>query len=59
MSPSPSVDPDSDVMSVASIGGSDTNSDYVKSADKSPTRPSNTPDLVGHTRKLEAMYDVS
>ena len=45
VSPSPPADPDSDVMAVASIGGSDGKSDYVELAENSPTSPSNTLDL--------------
>ena len=44
-SPSPPVDQDSDVTSVASIGESNGDSDYVESAKNSPTSPDNTPDL--------------
>ena len=58
-SPSLPGDPDRDVTLVASIGGSDNNSDYVKLAKNSPMSPSNTPDLVGHIRKLEGMHKVA
>ena len=58
-SPSPSVNQDSDVMSVASIGESDGDSDYVESAKNSPTIPANMPDLAGHISKLEATHEVS
>ena len=57
-SSSPPADPDSDVVSVASIGGSYGDSDYVKSAKNSPTSPSNMPDLAGHIRDLEAVHEV-
>ena len=56
MSPSPPANLDSDVTSVASIGGSDVDSDYVKSAEKSPMIPANTPDLMGHISELEEMH---
>ena len=46
-------DPYRDVTSVVSIGGSDNNSNYVKSAENSPTSPSNAPDLAGHISELE------
>ena len=42
-------------MSVASIGESDGDSDYVESAENSPTSPANTPDLEGHIIELEEM----
>ena len=58
-SPSPPTDPDSDVLSVASIGGSDGDSDYVESAENSPTSPANTLDLAGHIIELEAIHEVS
>ena len=45
-------------MPVASIGGSDGDSYYADSDEKSPTSLSNTPDLVGHISKLEAMHEV-
>ena len=54
--PSPPADLDSNVMSEASFGGSDGNSDYVESAKNSPMSLAKTPDLTGHTRKLEAMH---
>ena len=54
----PPADPDSDVMSVASIGGSDGDSDYVESAENSPTSPANMPDLVGDISELEEMHEV-
>ena len=59
MPPSPPANTDSDVMLVASIGRSECDSDYVKLAKKLPTSPANTPDLAGHTRKLEAMKAIS
>ena len=52
------ADPDSDIMSVESIGGSDGNSDYVELAENSLTSPDKTLDLAGRIRKLEAMYEV-
>ena len=58
-SPSPPVNPESDVMLVASIGEGDGNSDYVDSAENSPTSPTNTSDLAGHIIELEAMHEVS
>ena len=45
-------------MLVASIGGSDGDSDYVEAAKISPTRPANTPDLAGHSSELEEMHEV-
>ena len=57
--PSPPADPDSDVTSVASFGGSYGESDYVELAKNSPIISSKTPDLKGHTRKLEKMHKVS
>ena len=59
MSPSLPANPDSDVMSVSIIGGSDGNSYYVELAKNLPTSPAKTPDLVGHTIKLEMMHEVS
>ena len=50
--------PDSDVMSAASFGGSDGNSDYVKLAKNSPTSLANTTDLEGNISKLETMKDI-
>ena len=58
-SPSPPADPDSDVILAAIFGGSDGNSDYVELSKHSPSSLANMPDLVGHTRKLEAMRNVS
>ena len=58
VSPSPPVDPGSDFMSVAIIGGSDSDSDYVDSDKKSPTISANALDLAGHISKLEAMHNV-
>ena len=46
-------------MLVASFGVSDGDSDYVKSAEKSPMRSANTPNLEGHISKLETMHEVS
>ena len=46
-------------MSEASFGGSDGNSDYVKSEENSLTSLSNTPDLEGHIIELETMHKVS
>ena len=45
-SPSPPDKLDSDVTSVAIIGESDGDSDYVESAKNSPTSLANTPDLA-------------
>ena len=58
-SPSPPSDPDSDVTLVASIGGSDGNSDYVEAAKISPTSRANKLELVGHLSKLEEMHEVT
>ena len=57
-SPSLPVNLDSDVTLVASIGESDGDSDYVESAENSPTSPANTPDLGGHISELEEMHEV-
>ena len=43
---------------MASIGESDGNSDYVKSAKNSPTSLANTPDLAGNTSELEEIHKV-
>ena len=59
VSPSPPSDQDSDVMLAAIIGESDSDSDYVESAENSPTSPSNKPDLEGHISDLEEMYEVA
>ena len=53
-SPSPPVDPESDVTSAASDG----ESDYVELSENSPTIPVNIPDLAGNTSKIEAMQEV-
>ena len=58
MSPSPPADLDSDVMSVASFGGSDSNSYYVKLAENSPTSPAKTRYLAGNVSELEAMQKI-
>ena len=58
-SPSPPANLDSDVTSVASIGGSDGDSDYVELAENSPPSPANMPDLAGHIIELEEMHDVA
>ena len=58
-SPSPPADLDSDVTSVASIGESEGESDYVESAENLPTIPDNTPNLAVHTSKIEEMHEVS
>ena len=57
-SPSRLANPDSDVTSAASFGGSDRDLDYVKLAKNSPTILSKTPDFTGHIRKLEAMHEI-
>ena len=57
--PSPPIDPDSDVISAESFGGSDGDLDYAELAENSPTRSVNTPDFEGHIRKLETMHEVS
>ena len=59
MSLSPPANLDSDVILVASIVGSDGNSDYVESDEDSPTSPANTPDLAGHISELEEMHEVA
>ena len=56
---SPPANQNSDVTSVASTGESDSDSDYVESTENSPTSPSNTADLTGHTRELEEMHKVA
>ena len=58
-SPSPPANLDSDVKSVASIGESDDNSDYVESSEKSPTSPANKLDLAAHISKLEGIHEVA
>ena len=58
-SPSPPDDQDSDVTSVASIGESDGDSDYVELAKNSPKIPANKPDLEGNTSELEEMHEVA
>ena len=44
---------------MASTGDSDVKSDYVELTENSPTSPANTPDLAGHTRKLEGMHKAA
>ena len=46
-------------MSMSNIGESDSDSDYVESAENSPTSLSNTPDPAGHISELEEMHEVS
>ena len=58
-SPSPPVDLDSDVTSVASIEDSDGDSDYVESAENPPISLANTLYLAGHISKLEEMNEVA
>ena len=58
-SPSPPSNPDNDITLAASFGGSDGNSDYVRSAKNSPTRLANKPNLEGHINELETMQEVS
>ena len=58
-SPSLPANQDSDVTSVASIGESNEDLDYVESAEKSPMSPANTPDLKGHISELEEMHEVA
>ena len=58
-SPSPLANLESDVTSAASIGENDSDSDYVKSAENSPTSPANTPDLTGHISEPEEMHEVA
>ena len=52
VSPSPLTNQDSDVTSVASIGYSDGDLDYVELAKNSPTSPANTTDLAGHISEI-------
>ena len=58
-SPSPPSNPDNDITLAASFGGSDGNSDYVRSAKNSPTRLASKPDLEGHINELETMQEVA
>ena len=44
---------------MASIGGIDGNSDYVKLAKNPPTSPANTLDLAEHIIELEEMHEVA
>ena len=44
---------------MSNIGESDSDSDYVESAENSPTSLANTPDLVGHISELEEMHEVA
>ena len=46
-------------MSVESIEESDGDSDYVESAENSPTSPANTPDLKGNISELKEMHEVT
>ena len=57
--PSLPANPDSDVTPEAIFGGSDGNSDYVRSAKNSPTRLANKPNLEGHINELETMKEVA
>ena len=58
-SPRQPANPDSDVMLVASFGGSNSDSEYVELAEKSPLSLTNMPYLARHTSKLETMHEVS
>ena len=57
-SPSPPANQDSGVAPVASIRESDSDWNYAKLNENSPTSPANTPDLAGHIIELEEMYEV-
>ena len=57
-SPRPTADPDSDITSTASFGGSDGNFEYINSTENSPSILAIKPDLAGHTSKLENMYEI-
>ena len=59
MPPIPPANPNSDVMSEASFGESDGNSDYVESTKNSPMSSANTPDLDGYISELEMVHEVS
>ena len=52
------VDPDSDVMSTYRYGGSNGDSEYDESTGNLPMSSAIKPDIAGHTRKLEMMYEV-
>ena len=45
-------------MSAVIFGESGSDSDYVESAENSPTSPANTLDLTGHVSKMEAIHEV-
>ena len=57
-SPSPPNNPDSDVMSEDSFGGSDGDSKYIELAKNSSMSSANTPDLEGHISELEKFHKV-
>ena len=57
-SPTPTVEPSSDISLAASFGVSYDNSDYVESAENSPTRLANMIDLKVHISEIEIMHEV-
>ena len=58
-SPRPPDNPDSVVTPADSFGGSNGDSEYVKSTKNSPLRSVNTTDLAVNISKLEMMHKVS
>ena len=56
--PNPPANPYSDVLSAASFGGGDGDSDYVESVKNLPMGTANTPDLARHISKLGEMHEV-
>ena len=57
-SPRAPTEPNSDVIVAASFGGSDGDSEYLKSTKNSPLSLANTLDLARNIRKLEIMHKV-
>ena len=55
-SPRLPADTNSDVMSAAIFGGSNSDSEYVETTKDSPLRFPNTPDLTGNISKLEMIH---
>ena len=53
------ADPDSDVMSTASSGEIDGNSDYVESPKNFPTRLFKMTELEGHILELQQIHEVA